>query len=193
MATPLGHSLAGYAVASRSGTFDGRSSYFLIILCVFMANAPDLDFLPGIVAGHPALFHQGITHSVLFGCIVSLGAAVVCAYGGWPFLRIFYLCLFSYLSHLVMDFFGPDGRPPYGIPLLWPMSDTYFISPVPLFLGMHHAGSAQASVQDWIRGVLDFRNLGAVALEVVLIAPFVFLGMRRGETRQRIGESIEKV
>ena len=188
MATPLGHSLAGYAIASRSGT----SNYCLIGLCIFLANAPDLDFLPGLLTGSPALYHQGITHSLLFGCIVSLGAAAIYAYGAWPFLRIFYLCLFSYLSHLAMDFLGPDGRPPYGIPLLWPISDTYFIAPVPLFLGMHHAGSAHASLQDWIRGVLDLRNLWAIALEAVLIAPFLMLGMRREEPRARISESIDR-
>jgi len=188
MATPLGHSLAGYAVASRSGT----SGYYFIGLCVLMANAPDLDFLPGLLTGAPALYHQGITHSIVFGCVVSLVAAAVHAYGGWPFLRIFYLCSFSYLSHLLMVYFGPDGRPPYGIPLLWPMSDIYFISPVPLFLGMHHAGSAHASIQDWIRGVLDLRNFGAVALEIVLIAPFVFLRVRRGETPEKISESMDK-
>lgn len=186
MATPFGHSLAGYAIASRSGT----SGYWLIGLCILIANAPDFDFLPGLLSGAPALYHQGITHSILFGCIVSLVAAAVYAYRGGPFLQIFYLCSFSYLSHLLLDFFGPDGRPPYGIPLLWPLSDTYFISPVALFWGMHHAGSAHGSTQDWIRGILDFRNLGAVALETILIAPFI-RRMRRGLTRERTSESID--
>jgi inner membrane protein len=189
MATPIGHSLAGYAVACRSK--GGRTSYQLVVLCILMANVPDFDFLPGLIAGNPALYHQGITHSIGFGCIVSLVAAAGYAYGGWPLLQIFYLCLFSYVSHLVMDVFGPDGRLPYGIPLFWPISDTYFISPIHFFLGMHHAESAHASIQEWIGGVLSFRNLAAVALEAALITPFVFVGMRRGETRQRISESME--
>lgn len=170
MATPLGHSLAGYAVAFRSR----RRDYHLIGLCIVMANAPDLDFLPGLLLGSPALYHQGITHSIVFGCILSLLTATVYACGGRPFLRILYFCSCSYLSHLVLDFVGPDGRPPYGIPLFWPFSKEHFISPIQVFWGMHHASSSTASRWAWIQGIVSPYNVRAIIIEVIVIAPFVY-------------------
>lgn len=151
-----------------------------------MANVPDLDFLPGIMMGTPALHHQGITHSLGFAFMVSLGAAGVYRAKGMSFSSMFSLCFISYLSHLIIDFFSPDGRFPYGEPLFWPISDEYFISPVQVFLGVHHAGSTFASTREWIEGILNLYNLGAIALEVVLIAPFVFLARYYGNNSHRL-------
>ena len=38
-------------------------------------NAPDLDFIPGLILGRPNLYHHGISHSlgaaVIFSCILD--------------------------------------------------------------------------------------------------------------------------
>jgi len=178
MATPLGHSLAGYAVYSFSSAAQDHDSPYKSLLCIVMANGPDFDFLPGVLLGSPALYHQGVTHSLGFAILVSLGIAGAYSVRGRSFSPIFNLCFFSYLSHLVLDFFGPDGRLPYGEPLFWPLSGEHFISPISVFLGVHHVSSTSASILEWIHGIIDIHNLGAVSVELVLISPFILLARR---------------
>jgi len=155
-----------------------------------MANFPDLDFIPGILQGEPALYHQGLTHSLGMAFIVSLAAAAVFRIEGMAVRSMFLLCFICYMSHLVLDFFGPDGRLPYGIPLFWPVVDRFFISPIPIFLGVSHAAETNASIQQWIRGILTLHNVGAMAVEILLIAPFVFLKGRVRSTR--IGQTAKE-
>jgi inner membrane protein len=147
----------------------------LLVLSIVMANVPDLDFLPGLLLGSPALYHRGVTHSVGVALLVSVVVAWVFSFRGQSFRTALWLGVMAYLSHLLIDFFGPDGRWPYGQPVLWPISQGYFSSPRPLLLGMHHASSTYASRLDWIGGILSLYNLVAVAIEVVFIVPFLVL------------------
>ena len=177
MATPIGHALAGYAVYGLAGGKEDRERRGVLLVCVAMAIAPDLDFVPGVFFGRPALFHQGITHSIGFALVVSLvEAAVYRLVKGKGFVGIFFLGFLSYMSHLVIDYFGPDTRMPYGIPLLWPINGEYFISPVQIFLGTHHAESTSATTGAWIRGMLHLHNVSAIAWEIALIAPLILVG-----------------
>jgi inner membrane protein len=180
VASPIGHALAGYSVylISEAACKDAgqRSKYHLVWLPIFMAIAADLDFIPGLVRGTPALYHQGVSHS--FGAAVALSLAVASFAPVFrhDFFRLFRLCFLSYLSHPIIDFFGPDGRLPYGIPLFWPMSDEHFLSPVALFRGMHHAGSTHGSTLEWISGIFSLRNVFAVIVEVAWMMPFILIG-----------------
>ena len=173
MATPIGHSLAGYALYRAMEPYGIKHR---ALLAVFMAIAPDLDFVPGFLIGTPALYHQSVSHSVGFALVISVAVALIYRRKQQSFFAIFSLCFVAYLSHLIIDFFGPDGRVPYGQPLFWPASNTYFISPVSVFWGMHHAGSTDGSRSEWMMGVFSLYNMGAVAVEIGLIMPFVFLG-----------------
>jgi inner membrane protein len=194
VATPIGHSLAGYAVYGHSQPSVTRSRVSLIVLCVIMANLPDIDFLPGILAGNPSLYHQGPTHSFAFALLASLAAAGFLALARLPgsssssapgisSATVFTLVLLSHGSHLLIDFFGADRLPPYGLPLLWPLSDAHFRSPVPLFPGVHHTRVRSDSTLQWIDNVLSLRNLGAVGVEILWIGPVVLLGRRRSRRR----------
>jgi membrane-bound metal-dependent hydrolase YbcI (DUF457 family) len=178
MPSPLGHSLAGYAVYGFSATAQNRDRLYLILLSVLMANAPDLDFLPGLLIGKPTLYHREITHSLGIAVFISVGVAGIYSLRGKSFSTIFHLCFFSYLSHLILDLFGPDGEMPLGLPLFWPISGEHFISPVQVFWGVRHAGSTASSASQWMKSLLNLHNLGTMALEIVLIAPFIFLGQR---------------
>ena len=173
MAIPIGHCLAGYAVHGLFNPSERRKGGHLAVLCVFAAVFPDLDVVPGIVMGQPVLFHQGVTHSMGFALVVSTAIALASHLRGTAFVTVFGLCFLCYASHLLIDFFGPDARPPYGIPLLWPLSDEYFISPVPIFLGVRHARSPTASIAEWATRMFDLYNVAAIILEVVVISPFV--------------------
>jgi inner membrane protein len=175
MATPVGHSLAGYLVFGWSGETQGPRKVHWLLLYICLANAADLDFLPGILLGRPSLYHQGVSHSLGFALAVSLAVAGGCRLWGKPFAAIFALSCTAYASHLVIDFLGSDTRAPYGIPILWPLSGAYYISPVPVFWGVHHAGSVAGSMLEWLITLFHPYNLGAIALEVVLLLPFVAL------------------
>lgn len=179
MATPFGHSLAGYAV-SRFFMAEPRDRSNLVLLGMMMAVAPDLDIIPGLLHGQPVLYHGTISHSLGAAFVVSLVLAGIYKLKGWPFLTVFRLCFIAYASHLALDFFNPDGREPYGIPIFWPFSGDHFISPVPLLLGARHVSSTSASTLEFIIGVLSFYNIAAITLELILIGPFILLGRRYG-------------
>jgi inner membrane protein len=179
MATPVGHSLAGYFVFRLSEETQGPDKVRWLLLYICLANAPDLDFLPGVLVGRPGLYHQGISHSLGFALVVSLAVAGVCRLWGKSFAAIFALSFTAYVSHIVIDFLGSDTRPPYGIPLLWPISAEHFISPVPIFWGVHHAGPMAGSMLKWLGTLFHPYNVGAIALEVVLLLPFILLSYWR--------------
>ena len=83
VATPIGHMLAGYAAQGIApGPHLRRAP--MLLLAVTMANAPDLDFVPGLVVGAPALYHQGVTHSLALGLTVAFVAAIVLRRLGTP-------------------------------------------------------------------------------------------------------------
>jgi inner membrane protein len=176
MATPVGHSLAGYAIYRFLVSAKDRPAAFPL-LAVAAANAPDLDFVPGILVGAPAMYHQEMSHSFAFAILAGgLGAVILRVVADTGARIGFALGFFGYSSHLIIDLFGPDNiRPPFGIPLFWPLTERTFLSPVPLFLGVHHAGRASSSTSEWMHGILTFHNVAAVGLEIVLILPFVLL------------------
>jgi len=174
MATPLGHMLAGYAIYSFARGPKAGEQPGLVFLGVFMA--PDLDLIPGLLAGQPALYHGGISHSLGFALLISLTVAGICKMRGKVFLPVFILGFLAYSSHLLLDWLGPDGRPLFGIPVFWPISNETFLSPVTALPGVSHARATDDSIAEWIQEILSWHNLGAVALEAALITPFIILG-----------------
>lgn len=175
MATPIGHALAGYAVYGLRPGIRSEEHRILLALCIVLAVCPDLDFLPGIVYGQPALYHQGISHSL--GMATGVGLAVALFYSRTRRTVLTHWGLFTlaYASHLIIDILGPDGRPPYGIPLFWPITDEYFLLPVHIFWGVHHAGRTSATLGEWLTGIMDPFNLGAIGIEILIVLPFVLL------------------
>lgn len=183
MATPIGHALAGYAVLRLVPAPARRRS--MLLLALTMANTPDLDFLPGLLVGAPALYHQGPTHSLAGALAVSLVAAGVCQLARQPSRVAFAVGFLAYASHLALDLLNPDARAPYGLPLFWPVSDAHVLSPVALLPGVRHAPSTGASTLTWLAGILDPVNLWAVTVEIVLIGPLAYLAWRRPGARDR--------
>jgi len=168
MASPVGHGLLGYAVYRVTGSAKRQDRRNLLGLCVLLAIAPDFDFLPGILVGQPALYHQGLSHSLGFAVVVSFGVAVAYSlqWGSlWADWGRFFL---AYASHLVMDLFGPDARPPLGIPLFWPLSDVPYLAPLQIFWGVRHAKSTSTATGEWISALLSLHNLAAIGIEILV-------------------------
>ncbi|RPI85044.1 MAG: metal-dependent hydrolase [Chloroflexi bacterium] len=175
MPSPVGHTIAGLAVALISQKRKNRRYIFPIILCVFFATVPDFDFIPGLLMNRPALFHGDLTHSIGFAFVISAVAAVSLRLKGLSILSTFTLGFTSYLTHLLLDLFNPDGRPPYGIPLLWPISETYYLSPWTMFTGVQHASSTSTTTLDFLRQVITFHNIKAIGVEILLVTPISIL------------------
>lgn len=174
MATPIGHGLAGYLVYRSSWGNTREDKRTLLFLCLFMSVAVDLDFVPGILLGQPALYHQGVSHSLAFSLLASFGLAIVYSQrerilADWG--RFF----IAYSSHLIIDFFAPDSRPPYGLPLFWPISSKHYLASFPLFWGVHHVGETSASTAEWITSLFNQHNLGAIGVEVVVLLLVILL------------------
>ncbi len=76
MPLPIAHSaagLAGYlAFRKRTPTIPAKQELFLLGSCLFLANLPDLDFVPGFLCCEPGRFHHGPSHSLVVGLIGAL-------------------------------------------------------------------------------------------------------------------------
>ena len=168
MPTPIGHALAGLAVAGVSRSARQPANAHLGVL-VFCATAPDLDLLLRFVDG--ANHHRGPSH--------SLGAALLLVLAGY-LLRSIRLPVphpwamgAAWVSHVLLDYLGLDTTPPIGEMALWPLSRDFFASPVPVFYDVPRAFTAAA-----IR-----HNALAVMIELLILGPVVALIWRRPRRR----------
>jgi membrane-bound metal-dependent hydrolase YbcI (DUF457 family) len=133
--SPIGHALAGLAVAWAAGRrasaspslAQGSTATVLAWWCVFLALLPDADLLWPLI-------HRRITHSVTAGIAVLIIAAAVTRWvTGRTSWRAAVVCSLAYSSHLLLDWLGTDPNPPHGIRLLWPFSAEWFIADHPIF------------------------------------------------------------
>lgn len=110
MATPVGHSIVGYALARAAGV-NSRGG---MALAVGAASLPDVDFLLGYVAHGDfyALHHEVITHKPAFPLLVGLAAGVAAGIAGLrrgrrprlrEVFRVAALAAGLVGSHVVMD------------------------------------------------------------------------------------------
>src|SRR5580765_1029067 len=142
MASPIGHALAGIAVAwgadlvpgnrawriaPRSASWYERAGNGLTLSCAVLAAAPDLDLLFG-------RFHRTMTHSLLSVGIVAAFAALA-ARARIPARRIVFMCAAAWATHLLVDWLSADQSVPRGIQLLWPFDSRWFISGWDVFVG----------------------------------------------------------
>lgn len=176
MSSPVGHSLAGWAIGALWYKSIKPVSFKVTALCMFVANAPDLDFLPGALVGKPNLYHHGLSH--------SLGAAVIFASLGTLLLRLkkgkeawslFPLMIFLYGSHLLLDLISIDGRPPLGIPIFWPLTERYFM--IPILPAVKHSALDYATTGQVLTDIFSMHNLYVIGFEILLMIPLALVVM----------------
>ena len=174
MSSPVGHSLAGWVIASYRSRSLKPVNLKRIGLYAFIANAPDLDFIPGAIIGQPNLYHHGISHSIGFALLFATAAALVIKLKtGRRMLREFGYMLALYGSHLILDLLSMDGRPPFGIPILWPFSGHYFM--IPILPPVKHSVLDHATMGQFLADVFSMHNLYVIGLEIVLTVPFALI------------------
>src|SRR5258707_13417844 len=140
MPSPIGHALAGIAVAWSADLIPGdrawrtaaegapwyrRAGDGLTLLCAGLAAAPDLDLAFAA--------HRTMTHSFAAAAVVGLAAAVLAAGGRRPVARVALMCAAAYGSHLLLDWLGTGNYPPRGIQLMWPFHREWYISDLDIF------------------------------------------------------------
>lgn len=173
MPTPIGHALAGVALAlatrplgespvSSVGTgAAARVDWRLVALLAGLAAAPDLDLV--------FQQHRTATHSLVSIALVTIFAAVVTAQvtpspgRAW---RLAVLCGAAWGSHLLLDWLGADTSTPRGFQALWPFSDRWFISGWDVFRRIER--------RDILAPETIGQNALAVGQELLLLTPIVW-------------------
>lgn len=172
MPSPVAHSLIGLSIGV--GWLLRRGSLHELVgklwrlrwplaICVFAANAPDLDYLPGIAIGKINAFHHTYTHTFPF--VVVMAWILILIHRGWPGRRAGWWLFGLGASHLAADLVTADRGAPYGIMALWPMTSTYYISPVTLFWHLRKS--------EW-SDFIQLHNGQAVLVELVWCLPLLF-------------------
>jgi inner membrane protein len=164
MPTPIGHVLAGVAVALATDTVS-PSLWRPVSFKTGMAMLAALAALPDLDLIYPAI-HRAFTHSVGSIVLVTIIGAVVTGWvTGRRSIGIGVLCGVAWASHLVMDWLGVDPNPPFGIKALWPFSDGWFISSLQIFPGTERRQVFSAAA--------FATNFYAVAVEIAILTPVV--------------------
>jgi membrane-bound metal-dependent hydrolase YbcI (DUF457 family) len=171
MPTPIGHLFGGVICL-----FFGKKIFVknrVIIACaIIFAQLPDIDLLFGLVQGNPNQFHHTFTHSFVFVlCAGLLGGLIVNKLKVMQFRKSFVLFTISGVSHLLLDLLALDTSAPFGAPIFWPLSNSFYISPITIFSDVHRSSSSHtfwASLFSW-------HNFETILIEIMLLAPIVAL------------------
>ncbi|HEX9108957.1 MAG TPA: metal-dependent hydrolase [Longimicrobiales bacterium] len=139
MPTSIAHAFGGLAAAEGS-VVRGWSRARLLLFCTVVANLPDLDFIPGILAGDAGRFHRHATHSLLatllFALACLLWARLRRRAAPGDAIRFAWLGLLVYGSHLALDMLVATPTENAGVPLFSPFLGTrYYLQlhlPAPL-------------------------------------------------------------
>jgi inner membrane protein len=156
MPSPIGHALAGIAVC---WTVDPRAGRRLTLAAAGLGALADIDLVLPVQ-------HRTVTHSLGAVIAVTMIAALVT-----PQVtrrsrgRVVLVCAAAYASHLLLDWLGVDRYLPYGLTLLWPFSDRFYISGWDLF-----RQTARLHLFTWSSTLI---NLQAIAQELALLGPIV--------------------
>jgi inner membrane protein len=180
MTTPLGHGLFALALYLAAPGREPLRRLLFFALLFIAAMAPDMDYFP-ILWGDfrlANLNHQGFTHSLVFCLLIAVPLAYIGKWLGLGRARSLYPWLAAAaLSHLLLDFFTFDGREPFGVPLLWPLSDTRFTSGISLF-----GGVIKGSVAD----LFSLHNARVMLNEILWLGIPVLLLWLYGRRQRRI-------
>jgi membrane-bound metal-dependent hydrolase YbcI (DUF457 family) len=165
MPSPVGHVLTGVAVALAADTalpsLWSRVPFKTgLVILAALAAFPDLDLV------YPPI-HRAFTHSIGSVILVTIMGAVVTGWvTGRRSIGFGALCGVAWASHLLLDWFGVDPNPPFGIKAMWPFSDGWFIASLQIFPGTERRQLFTAAALA--------TNLYAMAIETAILAPVVF-------------------
>jgi inner membrane protein len=178
MPSPIAHSIMGYIIYGATTKPVAGQPWRRFCLYVLIANAADLDFLPGFLVGEPNRYHHGISHSLGFAVFVALACSLlVMLHNRQAAWRSFATCFALWGSHIALDYCSIDMRLPYGVPLFWPLSDAYYIAPFAFFLDIKRALASS----EFLPSLVSAHNLWAICVELLVIGPILLLILLAGK------------
>jgi len=181
MPSPIGHSLAGYIIYRAIRRPAAVREFVSVLPYLVVANAPDLDFIPGFFVGDPNRYHHGMSHSVGFALLVSVAASFfLCLKRQASMGRNFSIVFCLYFSHIALDYLSVDSSAPHGVPLFWPLSDKFYIASFAFLPDVTREPFTSSSLT-FILSFFSLHNLWTVLIELLLLLPVLFLvsGLRQ--------------
>ncbi len=171
MPTSIGHTFAG-AFLNETKMFSPANTVLKsLLVSVILANLADIDFLPGLLAGNPNRFHHGVTHSLGATLLVGLLFGFYFYSKRNQFWAPFAFSGLLYLSHVGLDYLTVDTSPPHGVPIFWPLSGKYYLSPISVFSSVHK-DSASAT---FFQSLFVAENASTIFREIFVLGPLVLL------------------
>ena len=159
--SPVTHCAAGLLGWQK---FAEKKSLKTLVIFLFIANLPDIDFALFLFMGRKGLeMHQFYTHNVFFVLFTTL-----------LFLPLFKEkkehigLLLAAFSHLFLDILTIDGAAPYGFRLFYPFSHRLF-----------NLGIFPNLWKDNLSEVFSFHNLWVIAFETAVFLLPVLLVYRK--------------
>lgn len=167
MPSPIGHTLAGCAVALALIPPGIPQAWEAWACCLISANLPDADFIPGLLTGNPRAFHRGPSHTIMAAFIVAATGASLWTWSAMPWLVRAGLIFVAYASHVGLDSFTP-GR---ALMLGWPLSHRRYQARRPWFLGITIRKTRRRAATTGG----PWHLLRAIGREILLISPGVVM------------------
>lgn len=181
MPTTIAHMIGGYTAVEVGGQVPGQTPrarwIWVIGLSVLAANAPDLDFLPGLFLGSATRFHRGPTHSIAAAVLIPMLFALIAGRWSVGWKPVFVATLLAYGSHIGLDLLIPDPMGEGGIPLLWPFSHRVLIYE----LGWLDVMNGWRSIDviefnnSMFRTLLSWQGMRVFIVDAILVAPLLVL------------------
>jgi membrane-bound metal-dependent hydrolase YbcI (DUF457 family) len=167
MTSPIGHTLAGCAVALALIPSGVPHAWEAWACCLISANLADADFIPGLLTGNPRAFHRGGSHTIMAAFIVAATVASLWTWSAMSWLDRAGLIFVAYASHLGLDYLTP-GR---GLLLGWPLARRRYQAGRPWFLSVSVWKTQHRVKMKGRRG----QNLRAIRREILLMSPVVII------------------
>jgi membrane-bound metal-dependent hydrolase YbcI (DUF457 family) len=176
MPSPLGHTIAGLAVAELFQYREGRVRR----QAVLMANVADLDMLPGVLTRrHPDATHGRVSHSFGAAIVAGVLAGGSAKARGRRFGPRFLQAVAAYGSHVALDYFGKE--PEDGLPVWWPVSERPHASTRRWFKTI----LSHSKKHGFWKGLLNRSNVKALAREGAVTVPAFLLARAIGKRLRR--------
>jgi inner membrane protein len=175
--TPVLHSFAGLALGKLIRDAPAAQRWQLVIPAAFLlaGNAPDLDFIAGMLIGDPFEFHRGASHSLTAAVIFGLGSFLAARLAALRSPGRFSLLMCTaYVTHIVLDMLSPLGDPERGVKVAWPFLSEQMSFPVRILIGVRFDPRAEGF---WEGLLYQAHNFLVVASEILIVA-LIWFGWR---------------
>lgn len=166
MCSPIGHSLTGliYYYIFNKG-YNLFRHWKEVLLYLFFANLPDIDFIPLLWADIDLAnsWHHTYTHTLGFAIICSCLTYLFRKKERLKFSLIVFLLVYT---HIVMDCLTYDSSKPYGVQIFWPVANFYFYSGCSIFASLN---------KKTLGNLFSWSTLITMASEIMKLGPLVLI------------------